>query len=40
MLFAHKNWVDAGIFDKIKDRASTRSLEDNTCMPVITWTSE
>jgi len=40
ILFAHENWVKAGIFDKIKEMASRRSLSDLSCTPVLTWTTE
>ena len=37
MLIAHENWMKAGIFDKLKERASKRSLNDLTIGPVLTW---
>ena len=37
MLIAHENWMKAGIFDKLKERASKRSLNDLTVGPVLTW---
>ncbi len=40
ILFAHKNWVDAKIFDKIKHYATMRSLKDLTISPVMTWSNK
>jgi len=40
MLFAHRNWVKAGLFDDLKARAATRRLDDLTIGPVMTWTTE
>jgi 1-pyrroline-5-carboxylate dehydrogenase len=40
ILFAHENWVKVGLFDKMKDLAARRKLEDLTCVPVLTWTNE
>lgn len=40
ILFAHENWVKAGIFEKIKKKASTRKLDDFTIGPVLTHTTE
>jgi len=39
MLFAHKNWMDAGIVDKMADRAAMRKLSDLTHSPVLTWSN-
>lgn len=39
-LFAHSNWVKAGILDKIKALAERRSIKDNTIVPVLTVTNE
>ncbi|GMH32423.1 hypothetical protein BSKO_00257 [Bryopsis sp. KO-2023] len=39
ILFAHENWVNAGLFDAIKNRAASRNLKDLTVGPVITWTT-
>lgn len=39
-LFAHTNWVKAGILDKIKALAERRSTKDNTIVPVLTVTNE
>jgi 1-pyrroline-5-carboxylate dehydrogenase len=40
MLFAHKNWVKAGLFDNMRDLAARRKLDDLTIGPVLTWTTE
>lgn len=40
MLFAHRNWVRKGFFDRIAGLASRRSLTDCTIGPVLTWTTE
>lgn len=40
LLFAHDNWVKAGIEDKLKDYAAKRNMKDETVGPVITWTTE
>mmetsp|Transcript_2076 Transcript_2076/g.4773 ORF Transcript_2076/g.4773 Transcript_2076/m.4773 type:complete len:532 (+) Transcript_2076:1510-3105(+) len=40
MLFAHKNWVNQGIYDKLQELAARRKLEDLTITPVITWSNE
>jgi 1-pyrroline-5-carboxylate dehydrogenase len=40
VLFAHKNWVDAKFFDRIKFFAEKRSLKDLTISPVMTWTNK
>lgn len=40
IMFAHDNWVKAGIFDKIKKKASTRKLDDFTIGPVLTLTTD
>jgi 1-pyrroline-5-carboxylate dehydrogenase len=40
IVFAHENWVKAGFFDKIKERAEKRSLKSLTISPVMTWTNE
>lgn len=37
IMFAHENWVNAGIFDKMAAQAARRSLSDLTISPVITW---
>jgi len=40
ILFAHNNWVKAGLFDKIRTNASRRSLDDLTVAPVLTQTTK
>jgi len=40
ILFAHQNWVKAGIFDKIKALADKRKLSDLTIGPVLSHTTE
>ena len=40
MLFLHTNWEKAGILDKIKENAMTRSLDDLTIGPTLTHTTE
>lgn len=40
ILFAHKNWVDAKFFEKIKFYAEKRNLKDLTICPVLTWTNK
>lgn len=40
MLIAHKNWMDAGLIEKLKVRAASRSLADLTCSPILSHTSE
>ena len=40
ILFAHENWEKAGLFDKLKANASTRSLDDLSVAPVLTQTTE
>ena len=37
MLIAHENWMQAGIVDKLRERASLRSLEDLTIGPILSW---
>ena len=39
-LFAHGNWVRAGILDRLKALVARRSLADNTIVPVLTVTNE
>lgn len=39
ILFAHSNWVRAGLLDKCKERAASRRLGDLTVGPVLTWTT-
>jgi len=40
ILFAHENWEKAGLFDKMKENASTRSLDDLSVAPVLTHTTK
>ena len=40
ILFAHNNWVKAGILDKIKNIAAKRKLDDLSVGPVITWNNK
>ncbi|KAI8477378.1 MAG: aldehyde dehydrogenase [Monoraphidium minutum] len=40
MMFVHSNWVKAGLLDKIKARAASRTLSDLTIGPVLTWTTD
>ena len=40
VLFAHGNWVQAGLFEKLAELASRRKLEDLTVGPVLTVTND
>lgn len=40
MLFAHSNWVKAGLLDRLEARARARRLSDLTIGPVLTWTTD
>jgi 1-pyrroline-5-carboxylate dehydrogenase len=40
IMFAHENWMEAGIIDMIKEQAAKRSLSDLTISPVITWDND
>jgi 1-pyrroline-5-carboxylate dehydrogenase len=40
LIFAHKNWVNAKFFDKIKHLAEQRSLKNHTISPVMTWNNK
>jgi len=40
MLIAHENWVEAGIVERLRERAAKRSLSDLTIGPVLTWDTE
>jgi len=40
MLFAHENWVRAGIFQKMEQMAARRNLAELTIGPVLTHTTE
>jgi 1-pyrroline-5-carboxylate dehydrogenase len=38
--FLHKNWVDAGLVEKMGALAARRTLSDLTVGPVLTWTTD
>ena len=40
MMFAHENWEKAGLFEKMEQNASTRSLDDLSIAPVLTHTTK
>jgi 1-pyrroline-5-carboxylate dehydrogenase len=40
ILFAHKNWVDLKLFEKLKHHAEKRNLKDLTISPVMTWNNK
>lgn len=40
ILFAHENWAKKGIFEKMKELASRRTLKDYTNVPVLSWSNE
>jgi 1-pyrroline-5-carboxylate dehydrogenase len=40
VLFAHENWVEKGLFERIAEHASKRNLEELTVGPVLTVTSK
>lgn len=40
ILFAHENWEKAGLFRRMKENASTRSLDDLSVAPVLTHTTK
>jgi len=37
ILFAHDNWMKAGIVEKLKNLAARRKLDDLTAGPILTW---
>ena len=37
LMFAHENWENVGIFDKMGAQAAKRSFSDLSISPVITW---
>ncbi|GLC37776.1 mitochondrial membrane protein [Pleodorina starrii] len=39
ILFAHSNWVSAGLLDRLAAAASRRRLSDLTVGPVLSWTT-
>lgn len=40
IVFAHKNWVGKGFFEKIQELAEKRTLEDLSIVPILTWNNE
>ncbi|CAI5977644.1 unnamed protein product [Closterium sp. NIES-64] len=40
ILFVHKNWVQAGLVDRLRSLAARRNLQDLTIGPVLTVTTE
>ncbi len=40
ILFAHENWVKAGLLEQLKNLAGRRRLADLTVGPVLSWTTE
>jgi 1-pyrroline-5-carboxylate dehydrogenase len=40
ILYAHKNWLDAGLVGKLKALAARRKIDDLTVGPVLTWNNE
>jgi len=40
MMFAHPNWVKAGLFEKLEQMAKRRTLDDFTIGPVLSWNTE
>lgn len=40
ILFMHKNWREAGLVEKLKERAGKRRMEDLTIGPVLSWTTD
>lgn len=40
MLFAHENWIKAGMVQKLKELSERRKLEDLTVGPVLTWNNQ
>mmetsp|Transcript_2467 Transcript_2467/g.7402 ORF Transcript_2467/g.7402 Transcript_2467/m.7402 type:complete len:450 (+) Transcript_2467:202-1551(+) len=39
LLFMHKNWANAGLEKMLKKRAMSRTMEDLTVGPVLSWTT-
>ena len=39
-VIAHKNWVKAGFFEKLKNLANRRNFENRTIVPVLTWSND
>lgn len=40
MVFAHKNWMQNGFVEKIKEYAEKRTLKELTVSPVLTWNNK
>lgn len=40
ILLAHKNWVQAGFFDKLKEISDKRKVDDLSIPPILTWNNE
>jgi len=40
LLFMHKNWAQAGLVDKLAQKAAGRNTEDQTIGPILSWTTE
>ncbi len=40
IVLPHSNWAEAGLLNKLKERAAGRKLSDLTVGPVITWTTD
>lgn len=40
IMFAHDNWLKAGVLKKLQARSETRSVENQTISPIITWSNE
>lgn len=39
-MFAHSNWVKAGLLQKMEAQAARRSLDNLTIVPIITWDNQ
>lgn len=39
-MFAHESFVKKGLYEKMKDLASRRTLNDLTNSPIISWTND
>lgn len=37
MLLAHENWMQAGIVDRLREKAAQRNLNDLTIGPILSW---
>jgi 1-pyrroline-5-carboxylate dehydrogenase len=40
IVFAHENWIKAGLVQKLKDLAARRTVDDLTVGPILSWTNE